>query len=160
MKKEMYLVEVVNVVAWANQLTPEKLNKLNFKLRWALKKALSKLVPDAQEFIKFRDGEVAAMRDKWFDDEHSVEYMEPGEDNDGVVETTPMRKIKDEYMEVYQKEIDELNDRINEILAEKNTYEYTSADVDDFVNSVDEIEPLEFQDLEILDALLSDKGEA
>lgn len=165
MKRELYLIEAANVVAWANQLTKEKLNKIDFKVRWALKKAVAKLVPDVQEYEKFRDEEFGKIKEVYFDDEHSIEYTEPKLDDDGNevkdaegnVETQQMKKVKDEYMAEYQAKIDELNGKINEILVEKNTYEYNSADIDAFVEGLDDLAPLEFADIEMLDALLSER---
>lgn len=149
-KKEMYLIEVVNVVAWANQLTPEKLNKIDFKVRWALKKSLAKLAPDANEFESMRNDALQSIQTKWF----SEEYSEPYKDGDDPA-NEETRKVKDEYLDEYKAEVDELNAKINEVLSEKSTYEIYTADIDSWVNSLDSLEPLEFNDIEILDALLS-----
>ena len=166
-KLTITMLETVNIVAWYNQLGANKLGELEFKIRWALKKAINKLLPDAQEFEKMRDEEIKHLQEDWFTDEKSDEYMETvvdenGEnvlDDQGNVQTRPMRKIKDKYADDYQKAIDELNGKLNEVLMERNTYEFNSADVDGFVDKLGDPEYLTFEDVEILDALLSDNGE-
>ncbi len=169
MKKDLYVIEALNVVSWYRQLTPEKLNKLDFKIRWSLKKAVAKLTPDAAEFEKMRDEEVKQLQEKWFtSDEKSEITNVPVLDNDGnevkdeegIVQTQEVRKVKEEFMDEYQGEVHELQDKLNEILyGEKNTYEYNSADIDTFVQNLEDPSPLDFSDLELLDALLTDNGE-
>lgn len=167
MKKNMYLIEAVNVVYWYNQLGEDRLNELDFKIRWALKKAINKMLPDVKDFESMRDEEMKTLQAKWFDEEHSEEYMESVKDEngnevkdeDGNVQTQQMRKVKDEYVEDYQKDINALNSKLNEILAEKNTYEYNSADVDTFVSNIGDPKYLKFEDCEMLDAILTDNGE-
>lgn len=169
MKKDLYVIEALNVVNWYRQLTTEKLNKLDFKIRWSLKKAVAKLTPDAAEFEKMRDEEVKQLQEKWFssDEKSEVANVPVLDDNgnevkdeEGIVQTQEVRKVKEEFMDEYQSEVHELQDKLNEILySEKNTYEYNSADVDTFVQNLEDPSPLDFSDLELLDALLTDNGE-
>ena len=157
--------EALNIVAWANQLTEEKLSKLDFKIRWALHKATTKISQDVKDFEKFRNGEVMKLQQAFFNDEKSEEYQEmvmgeDGEpqmdDNDNPVYKT-MRKVKDEYMTEYQTAINELNRKIEEVLAEKNNYEIATADINGFVDTLEQPDPLTFSDLEMLDALIGDE---
>lgn len=162
--KEYLLIETINIYAWYNQLTEEKLNKIDFKIRWALKRFISQIAPDVQEFEKMRDDEVRKIQSNYISDEKSEEVVENVKDADGNdvldengnVQTTTLRKIRPEFMDEYNKEIDQLNAKINEILAEKNSYEYNTADIDAFVDSLDELEPLTFNDLEIMQGILGE----
>ena len=165
MKKELSLMEVVNVVSWANKLDAAKLDKIDFKIRWNLKKVITKLAPEAQEFEDMRKEEIQKLQIEYFGDEKSTEYSEPlldiegneVKDEDGVVQTRQMRKVKDEFMDEYKKDIDELNNKLEEVLSDKSIYEYNSSDIDSFVENLEDPSPLTFHDLEMLDALLSDK---
>ena len=167
MKKELSLVEVINIVTWANKLGEDKLGKLDFKILWNLKKVNGKFAVEAQEFEDMRKEELQKIQDKYFNDERSHEYSEPildaegneVKDENGVVQTRMMRKVNDEFMDEYRADIDELNKKIEEVLMEKSTYEYNSSNIDEFVENIDNPEPLTFHDLEMLDAFLGDNAE-
>lgn len=167
--RTLFLIEAINVCGWANQLSEEKLNKIDFKIRWALKKTIAKLLPDVQEFEKMREEEFKKIQLKYAGDDKSIETIENVKDekgNDvldenGNIKTNTLRKVKPEFLEEYNAEIASLNTKLNEVLMEKNTYEFATADVDAFVNSLDDLAPLEFSDLEMLQAILGeDNGEA
>ena len=60
-----------------------------------------------------------------------------------------IRKVNDEYMEEYENKVQELNGKLQELLAEKNEYEISTVDMDAFVNGLTEDTALEFNDIEI-----------
>lgn len=161
-------LEGLNIMAWNAQLSEEKLNALPLKLRYYLKKLITKLAPDIQEFEKFRDEELKKIQDVYGTDEKSYEVEEivkdedgnPVLNEDGKEQTQQIRKIKEEFMKTYQDEISALNEKLMEILSEKNTYECSTYDVSKMVEDMPEDTALTFDDINMLDAIFSDNGEA
>lgn len=169
MKKiELSNLEAINTFYWYNQLTPEKIEAIPIKVRFALKRAMAKIMPDVKEFETFRDDEVKKFHDSYSTDEKSYGAIEPILDNDGntikdengVEQTQTVRKVRDEYLEDFKAEGHKLDEKLTEILKETNVYEYNSADIDGMVENLPDDTPLEWNDINILDALLTDNGEA
>lgn len=161
-------LEVLNIVAWYSQLSDKKQSELPMKLRFYLKKFITKISEDAKEFEVFRDQEVKNLQNKYSSDEKSHEEASPVLDNDGnpVVEddgtnkTEMIRKVNDEFIEEYQLDVQNLNSKISELLNDKNTYEVTTYDIEKMVEGLPDDTALEFEDINILDAIFTDNGEA
>ena len=144
MKKIFKNIEVLNIVAYVNQMPKEKLDELPLKFRWNLKKNMDKLRPIAESYETFRNERVQELQREWFNEEKSEEFMqtktdengEPMKDEDGNEITEPMRKIKDEYMEEYQKTVSELNGKLNEIAYEDNEVDLATIEFDTFIDSL------------------------
>lgn len=164
MKKTFNTLEVLNIVAFQNQLTEEKNAAMGLKTRWALKNAISTLLPDAQKFEEFRDSEIQKIRDEYFGEEKSEEITRPKKDENGEsvldedgkeVEET-VRQIKDEFIDAYQVAMSKLQQELNDILAEKHEYEYKGINMDTFVESLPDDTTLTFEDVNMLDAILGE----
>ena len=158
MKKIFKNIEVLNIVAYVNQMPKEKLDELPLKFRWNLKKNMDKLRPIAESYETFRNERVQELQREWFNEEKSDEFMqtktdengEPMKDEDGNEITEPMRKIKDEYMEEYQKTVSELNGKLNEIAYEDNEVEIATVDFDAFIDSLPDESKIDFDDITML----------
>ena len=158
MKKIFKNIEVLNIVAYVNQMPKEKADELPLKFRWNLKKNMDKLRPIAEAYEKFRNDEVQKLQTKWFDEEHSEEFMQAKLDDEGkpIVDgagnevTEPMRKIKEEFMEEYTADVNELNVKLNEIAYEDNEVEISVVDFDAFVDALPDDSKLDFDDTLIL----------
>lgn len=159
--------EALNITSWNAQLSEEKRNALPMKVRFYLKKFLGKILPDVKQFEEFRDSELKVLQDEYFGEEKSYEKEQPKKDeqgneitdDDGVIETETVRVVKDEYIAEYQDKINTLNEKLMEILNEKNTYEVSIFDVADFVEKLPEDTPIEFDDINIIDAIFSAENE-
>lgn len=160
LKKQFSCLEILNIVAFANQFTAdsEKMDCLPLKFKWNLSKNMKKLAPIAQEYEEFRNGELQKLQGKFFDEEHSDEIMQPKIGADGKPEvdetgaevTEPARRVKEEYMEDYRAAVDELNSKLNEIVMEQNVVELSCVDFDEFVDSLPDDTKLDIQDLTML----------
>ena len=158
MKKIFKNIEVLNIVAYVNQMPKEKADELPLKFRWNLKKNMDKLRPIAESYENFRNDQVKQLQSEWFNEEKSEEFMqvktdengEPMKDEDGNEITEPMRKIKDEYLEEYQNVVGELNGKLNEIAYEDNEVEISVVDFDAFVDALPDDSKLDFDDTLIL----------
>ena len=159
--------EALNIASWNAQLTEEKRNAIPMKVRFYLKKFLAKILPDIKQFEEFRDSELKALQDEYFNDEKSIERQVPKKDEngndvldaDGNIEMEATRVVKDEYLEEYQVKVDELNKKLMEILNEQNTYECSTFDVDKFVENLPDDTPLEYDDINIIDVIFSENEE-
>ena len=165
MKKNLYVLEAVNCVAFYNQLVNNKetMNKLPLKIKWALKRAIEKINVDAKAYEEFRDAELQKIRDVYFDETHADKTMvpeldeagNPAVDDEGNEIMKEGLQVKDEYLEEYQKAIEELNARLNDILKEQNTYEYNGINIDDYIDTIDE--SIGFDTLDMIDAILGER---
>ena len=157
-------LEALNIVAWYKQLSEDAKNEIPFKIRWALKRAIAKFEPTASDFEKFRDEELSKIQTNFFDDEKSYEAMLPKvdadgneeKDADGNVLTVEGRKIKEEYMQEYNNEIAALNKKLNEILMEKSTYEFNGVNFDEYLDELEGVSHLKFNDIEMMDLILGE----
>lgn len=158
MKKIFKNIEALNIVAYVNQMPKEKADELPLKFRWNLKKNMDKLRPIAEAYENFRNEQVQHLQTKWFDEEHSEEFMQaklddegkPIVDADGNEVTEPMRKIKEEFMEEYTADVNELNVKLNEIAYEDNEVEISVVDFDAFVDALPEESKIDFDDITML----------
>lgn len=158
MKKIFKNIEVLNIVAYVNQMSKEKADELPLKFRWNLKKNIDKLRPIAEAYENFRNEQVQQLQAKWFDEEHSEEFMQakldgegkPIVDADGNEVTEPMRKIKEEFMDDYTKDVNELNAKLNEIAYEDNEVEISTVDFDAFIDALPEESKIDFDDITML----------
>lgn len=158
MKKIFKNIEVLNIVAYINQMPKEVADELPLKFRWNLKKNMDKLTPIAAAYENFRDEQIRELQTKWFDDEHSEEIAQtkigadgkPEVDEDGNEVTEPARKIKDEFMDDYRKEVSEINSKLNEISYEDNEVDIFAMDLDDLIDTLPEDSKLSFDDITML----------
>lgn len=158
MKKNFKNIEVLNIVAYVNNMSKEKVDELPLKFRWNLKKNMDKLRPIAESYETFRNERVQELQREWFNEEKSEEFMqtktdehgEPMKDEKGNEITEPMRKIKDEYMEEYQKTVGELNGKLNEIAYEDNEVDIATIDFDTFIDSLPDESKIDFDDITML----------
>lgn len=163
MKKELYVGEVVNIVGFFNNLKKETMDEIPLKIKWYLKRAVDQMLPDCKRFEEFRATEVEKLNKVYFDEEHSITEMVAKTDDDGnpIIDgegneiTEETRKVKPEYLEEYQNTVKEINKKLEEIMLEKNTYEYNSLNIDDYIDVIDE-KKIDFETLSTIDAILKE----
>lgn len=164
MKKELFLIEAINITSFYENMPEEKKNALPLKVYYGLKKVVSKLQPDVRQFEEVRDEEVKKIRDIYFSEEKSEETVipktdengEPVLDENGNQLTDTGRKVKDEYVDEYKIAMDTLNEKLQEIAMEKNTYEYNWVDIGEMVENLPDDTPLTRGDIDILDAIFDE----
>lgn len=123
--KTIPMIAAINETAWYAQ-EKEALGALSVKVRWNLKKNMKELDVLASQFQEFKNGLEEELRTKYTTDEMSVET----EVDDGNGNKVPGRKIKDEYMEAYQNDVNEMNAKINELLYEEEEISLYAIDMD------------------------------
>lgn len=165
MKKNLYVLEAVNCVAFYNQLINDKetMDKLPLKIKWNLKRAIEKMRDDVKSYEEFREGELQKIRDVYFDETHADKTLipelddsgNPVVDDDGNEVMKDGLQVKEEYLEEYQNVIKEFNSKIEDILKEQNTYEYNGINIDEYIDSIDE--SVGFDTLNMIDAILGER---
>lgn len=167
-KLTLSTLEVLNILAWENQLSKEKMDAIPLKVRYGLKKFTNKIVADGKSFEEIRDTEIEKIQGAYSSDEKSYDVEEVVKDENGEVMkdedgkdmVRTNRKVKEEYLEEYNLALEALNDKLTEILKETNEYEVNPINIEEVVNNLPDDTPLEFDDINILDAIFSPNEEA
>lgn len=146
MKREFYNIKIVNLFPAINRVLEdkEKTKDLPIKFRWTLKKNLQALSPTVVSFNEFKQELIDELQNEYFNEEKSHE--ETLETDEG---TQKFLKVNDEYMEEYKVKVEELNEKLRELLDEKNEYEISTVDLDDFVDNLPDDTALKFEDIEL-----------
>ena len=159
MKKELYQIEISNIVAWFNDFKNEKIKDLKIKDQWTLLSNVKKMQPAVQEFEEFRDKLIADLNNEYFgNDEKSEATQIPRTDDDGnnvigpdgEVEMQEGRKVKEEYFEEYQEKVSEINGELQKLMVEKTEYEFKGIDLDELVEGLSEDTKIELEDVDML----------
>lgn len=141
--KTIPMVAALNEVAWYEQNRSD-ISALSATARLALKRNMNQLSDMSKNFYQLRDELREELRNKYSTDEMSIETEV--EDADG--NKVPGRHVKDEYLEEYQSEVAELQEKLNDMLAD-------TEEVDLFIIDLDaELERIDQKDLDISDAAI------
>ena len=117
-EKTLLTIEALNILGWAEQENGFIANvKLSVKLMWNLQDDLKALIEIREKFSEFNK----KIEKKYGDDEHSFDAEEI--DNNG--QTQKMRRVRDEYLEEFNKER-------NEIFIQENNSKVKVFDIEDF----------------------------
>lgn len=147
MKKDLTTAQVLYLLDFYGGMDEAKLNELGIKVRWALKKAVSAIYPIAKQFEDFRKEEIEKIRAEYATPEKSI-IEQDGEET--------KRSVKDEYKDAYQKELDELNKTLRELLDEHHEFEYSGVDMDAVVESLPDNSVFTFKEIEVLSDLIGE----
>lgn len=148
MTKELLVMECININGWYNKVRADKnkLNGLSVSTLWALRKNMKKIAETVDSFNELKASLENELQEEFFNDEKSEEVTVKGENG----EDTPARKIKDEYFDDYQKKIDELNEKLNELAITKESYDFASIDMDKEIERLNVDCNLDMDDLDML----------
>lgn len=148
MTKELLVIECININGWYNKVRADKdkLKGLSVLTLWALRKNMKKIAETVDSFNELKASLENELQEEFFNDEKSEEVIVKGENG----EDTPARKIKDEYFDDYQKKIDELNGKLNELAITKESYDFASIDMDKEIERLNVDCNLDMDDLDML----------
>jgi arginyl-tRNA synthetase len=148
MTKELLVMECININGWYNKIRADKnkLNGLSVSTLWALRKNMKKIAETVDSFNELKASLENELQEEFFNEEKSEEVIVKGENG----EDTPARKVKDEYFDDYQKKIDELNGKLNELAITKESYDFTSINMDKEIERLNTDCNLDMDDLDML----------
>ena len=157
MTKDFLVLECINISAWYNNVrNDKKLNGLTVPTLWALKKNMSKINDIVNNFNEFKQGLEEELKENFFNDEKSESSVVTEEDGS----ESQVQKIKDEYMEEYQAEVNRLNKKLNDLAMTKETFDFSPIDMDKEIERIGESCSLDMDDLDMLSAFEDDKKDA
>ena len=159
--KSFMLAEIVNICSYYNQVKDTKLANLPIKTQWVILSAIKMFQPAVQAFEEFRDKLINDLRTEYFSAEKSESAQIPQTDEagnqvldeDGNPILQEGRRVKPEFMDDYNKRIEELNNEINQLLIEKTEYTFKGFSLDEFVDGLPEDTDLTLDDINILSFL-------
>lgn len=146
-KKELMVAECVNVSAWYKNVRENstKLNGLSVKTLWSLKKNMKKIDEISNNFTEFRNSLEDKLKADYFNDEKSEPSKflnENGQEVEGL-------KVKDEYLNEYQEELNSLNNQINDLLISKEEIVLNAIDIESEIENMSSSE-ITMDDLDML----------
>lgn len=141
--KTIPMVGALNEVAWYEK-EKNSISGLSATARLALKRNMNQLSEIANNFYQIRDELQTELRNKYSTDEKSTETEVENADGSKV----PGRHVKDEYLNEYQSEVAELQNKLNEVLTDTEEVELFVIDLDSQLERIDQ------KDLEISDAAI------
>lgn len=158
MTKTFSTRDIVDVISYMNAADQNRFKELPTKIRWNLKKNLEKFIPIAKRFEEFRTDLITELQQEWFTEdktEESTRVVKDADGNsilndDGSERTEVIKKIKSEYMEDFDKAVEDINKKLGEILAEEVELDISPIDVDGYVETMDENSLVTFDDLNVL----------
>lgn len=167
MKKEFILLDIINIVNYMDELPVEKKNSIPIKAYYGIKRAIDKMRPIKEQFDGIRDERLEALKSLYFLDENTFECDIPqvnnaGEemkDENGNVIMTKGRKLKDEFIEKYQADVNKLSEELQKLLMEKTEVEYDYVDIGEMVINLPNETPLRGTDIDVLDYIFNDPRE-
>lgn len=141
--KTIPMMGALNEVAWYEK-EKNSISGLSATARLALKRNMNQLSEIANNFYQIRDELQTELRNKYSTDEKSTETEVENADGSKV----PGRHVKDEYLNEYQSEVAELQNKLNEVLTDTEEVELFVIDLDSQLERIDQ------KDLEISDAAI------
>lgn len=138
--KTIPVIAALNETSWYEQKRDEVKN-LSASARLALKRNMKALSEMASEFRELQQELNQELQEKYSTDEKSVETELEGPDGN----MQPGRKVKDEFLEDYQNDINEVNSKLDALLRDEDEVELYVIDLDAELERIDE------KDLEISD---------
>ena len=157
MTKELLVMECININGWYNKVRADKnkLNGLSVSTLWALRKNMKKIAETVDSFNELKASLENELQEEFFNDEKSEEVTVKGENG----EDTPARKVKDEYFNDYQKKINELNGKLNELAITKESYDFASINMDKEIERLNVDCNLDMDDLDMLSIFEQNENE-
>ena len=157
MTKEFLVLECININAWYNTIrSNKKLNGLSVPTLWALKKNMSKINDVVTNFNEFKESLESELKENYFNDEKSETTTITNDDGT----TSQVQKVKDEYINEYQEEVNRLNGKLNDLAMTKETFDFSPSDMDKEIERIGESCSLDMDDLDMLSAFEDDEKDA
>lgn len=164
MKKDFFVLEVVNIVSYFNAIKNDETKKAKFaelspRTYFALKRNIATLTPVAKEFEDMRNEFVEKLKQEYFMSEEKSEECvvpqndkngEPILDEEGNQVTEAGRKVKDEYYDEFIKAKTELDRKLQEVLMEKNEYQLYVVDLFEELDKLPDDTMIDNDDIDIL----------
>lgn len=152
MDKTLMTIEIINIVAFLNNaIETKKIDELGVKFRWAIKKSMKELVEVDNKFRELKEELESGLKEEFFMNDEKSELTtitQKGEDGQDV--PIEVKKVKDNYMDEYNRRLDEINSKLREVLYDTNDVTISVVDVDSEIEKLSDDTAFTFEDLEML----------
>lgn len=152
MNKTLMTIEIINIVAFLNNaIETKKIDELGVKFRWAIKKSMKELVEVDNKFRELKEELESGLKEEFFMNDEKSELTtitQKGEDGQDV--PIEVKKVKDNYMDEYNRRLDEINSKLREVLYDTNDVTISVVDVDSEIEKLSDDTAFTFEDLEML----------
>lgn len=156
--KEMTILEADGLVNYYSKIrgdekTKNKFNIFSLPVQWNLKKNIDILSKAISSYIEFRNEKQQEIKDKYFNEEKSMETMVKQSSN-GEEKEVPGRQIKPEFVKEFQSENAELITSLYNLATEKITVEIYPINLDEEISKLDHTDTNDIimDDLDFLDS--------
>ena len=165
--KTFKVYEIVALMNWYERFYESKLKELPIKTQWLLDKNIKTMMADAKDFMTFREGIMKNIQEKYFTDEKAEDFEteqkdENGnvvKDENGKVVMQKMKKVKDEFLEEYQKELEGINNELESVASEEKDYVVSLIDIDSLIEELPDDTDINIDDLNMIAAFNKEDGE-
>ena len=165
--KTFKVYEIVALVNWYEVFYESKLRELPIKIQWLLDKNIKTMVADAKDFMTFREGIMKNIQKKYFTDEKAEDFEteqkdENGnivKDENGKVVIQKMKKVKDEFLKEYQKELEGINNELESVASEEKEYAISLIDIDGLIEGLPDDSDINIDDLNMIAAFNKEDGD-
>jgi hypothetical protein len=165
--KTFKVYEIVALVNWYEGFYESKLRELPIKTQWLLDKNIKTMIADAKDFMTFREGIIKNIKEKYFTDEKTEDFESEQKDENGnivrdengKVVMQKMKKVKDEFLEEYQKELEGINNELESVASEGKEYAISLIDIDGLIEELPDDSNINIDDLNMIAAFNKEDDE-
>lgn len=152
MNKTLQTVEVLNIVAFLEDIARTgKIDELSIKARWAIKKSSKELIEIDTKFKEFKEELESGLKNDYFmNDAKSESTKIIQKDENGQDVEVDGRKVKSEYMDEYNQALEDINNKLREVLFDDNDVTINVFDIDSEIDRLGDDTKFTFEDLEML----------
>lgn len=152
MNKTLQTIEVLNIVAFLEDIARTgKIDELSIKARWAIKKSSKELIEIDTKFKEFKDELESGLKNDYFMNgakSESTKIIQKDENGQDV--EVDGRKVKSEYMDEYNQALEDINNKLREVLFDDNDVTINVFDIDSEIDRLGDDTKFTFEDLEML----------
>lgn len=152
--KNILVFDIISQTKWYER-EKNNLNSLSVKTRWNLKKNIKEIQKISSSFYEFKDSLQNQLKEKYSSDERSIE-----EQIDQNGQKTLVRKIKDEYLKEYQKQVNEMNAKLDQLLKEREEILIYPINMDEEIENMAADANLSDESMQMLMFYMNDEEDA
>lgn len=111
------------------------------KVQYAISSNIKIIEETIRPFVEIRKEMIDNIKEKYFDNVHSKEC---------VIDEQSVRKVKEEYMFDYTKDINEVNEKLKDFMMEKICLNFFEIDMEILMDNLPEDASISMEDIEVL----------
>lgn len=155
MKKKFKVIECIGISEWYNKVRQEKkLEGLTVSTLWSLRKNMKPILEVVDNFNQFKTNLEDELKAEYFNEEKSEDTVIKNGNNQDV----SVRQVKKEFLSAYQEKVQEINEKLSELVNTVESFTFSPIDVEKEVDRLGSGCTLDMDDLDIL-SIFEDDGQ-